>query len=176
MILISLILFLVAADPAVVEVHCAERLQPDSTAYATADDVIDAYFRLVSGPPESRDWARFDRLSLPTAQFNAVGINARGQSAFYPQTREEYVAHLATYLKSHGFYQREVSRRKEQYGRMAHVLSAYESRNEEGGTLIDRGLISFQLVQKEGRWWIVNVLWHSETPEYPLPAEYLDGG
>jgi hypothetical protein len=36
-----------------------------------------------------------------------------------------------------------------------------------------RGINSFQLFFDGTRWWILTIYWQEETPEHPLPAEYL---
>ena len=36
-----------------------------------------------------------------------------------------------------------------------------------------RGINSFQLVRHGGRWWVVSIMWQAETPQTPIPAEYL---
>ena len=61
----------------------------------------------------------------------------------------------------------------EQYGDMVHVFSTYESRREEKGEVFSRGINSIQLVKKDGRFWIVNIMWNSETKENPIPEKYL---
>jgi hypothetical protein len=34
---------------------------------------------------------------------------------------------------------------------------------------------SFQLLRHGGRWWIVSVVWDFETPETPIPEDFLAG-
>jgi hypothetical protein len=137
------------------------------------NNVTSAYYRIVSGPPGGRDWNQLRTLSLESARFDAVGINEQGKNQFHPQTREEYINHLGEYLRKYGFFQSEIKRTTECYARIAHVLSTYESRNEMKGKVIDRGIMSFQLIHDEGRWRIAHVMWNSETREHPIPARYL---
>jgi hypothetical protein len=136
-------------------------------------NVTSAYYRIISGPPGGRDWEQFRVLFLETARFDAVGVNEEGRNEFHPQSREEYVKHLGEYLRKYGFYQSEVKRTVTCYSRIAHVLSTYESRNNGKGEVIDRGLMSFQLINAGGRWRIAHVMWNSETRDYPIPAGYL---
>ena len=136
-------------------------------------NVVGAYYRIVSGPAGGRDWEQFRTLFTETARLDAVGINEQGQNQFHPQSREEYVDHLGEYLKQYGFFQSEIKRATTCYARIAHVLSTYESRNDRKGKVIDRGVMSFQLIHDAGRWRIAHVMWNSETREYPLPARYL---
>jgi hypothetical protein len=58
----------------------------------------------------------------------------------------------------------------ERFGNIAHVIQTYGAEYSEGK---QRGINSIQLAYQKGRWWIVNLLWDSETPENQIPAEYL---
>ena len=53
------------------------------------------------------------------------------------------------------------------FNKIAQVWSAYESHNTPTCEIIDRGIYSFQLAEMEGSWEIANVLWNSETEDYP---------
>lgn len=143
-------------------------VNPEAIGAVTGD-----YYRIVSGPSGGRAWDQFRALFFETARFDAVGINEKGQTLFHPQSREEYIKHLGEYLKEYGFFQSEVKRTVNCYDRIANVLSTYESRNEKQGKVIDRGVMSFQLIHGEGRWRIAHVMWNSETKERPIPARYL---
>lgn len=136
-------------------------------------NVVSTYYRILSGPAGSRNWDQLRTVSLATARFDAIGIDEKGQNNFHPQSREDYINHMDEYLRKYGFFQSEIKRTTECYARIAHVLSTYESRNEIKGKVIDRGIMSFQLLYDEGRWRIAHVMWNSETKQYPIPAQYL---
>ena len=72
-----------------------------------------------------------------------------------------------------GFFESELARRVEMYGSIAHVFSTYESRHAAGDKPFARGINSFQLLNDGKRWWVVTIYWQAETPENPLPKEYL---
>ncbi len=36
-----------------------------------------------------------------------------------------------------------------------------------------RGINSFQLLYDGSRWWVVTIFWQGESPDHPIPAEYL---
>lgn len=137
------------------------------------DEITDLYFDRISGQAKQHDWSSFKSLFLPTTQFNAIGINENGENEFYPQSLEEFIQHLKEYTETSGFFQKSLERSKIQYGRMAQMITVYESRNSPSGNIIDRVLISFHLVQKEERWWIASILWNSETKKNPLPENFL---
>src|ERR1700751_3032630 len=73
-----------------------------------------------------------------------------------------------------GFYEKELARRTEQFGNIAHVWSIYESRhNEDDPEPFMRGINSIQLFNDGKRWWIVNIYWQQENAENPIPQKYL---
>ncbi|PYS40548.1 MAG: hypothetical protein DMF71_13055, partial [Acidobacteria bacterium] len=77
-------------------------------------------------------------------------------------------------LEQNGFFEREVSRRVEKFGNIAHVFSTYESRHKlDDAKPFARGINSIQLMNDGSRWWIVTIFWQSEDEKNPLPAEYL---
>ena len=61
----------------------------------------------------------------------------------------------------------------DRFGQIAQVFSTYEYRfaEDEPGHL--KGINSFQLLHKDGRWWIVTVFWDNESEGNRIPAEYL---
>ena len=36
-----------------------------------------------------------------------------------------------------------------------------------------RGINSFQLLNDGKRWWVVTIFWLGETPDNPIPKQYL---
>jgi hypothetical protein len=78
-------------------------------------------------------------------------------------------------LEEQGFFEREVARRTEMFGNIAHVFSTYEARHKvEDKDPLVRGINSIQLMNDGKRWWIVTVFWQAETPDNPLPKKYLE--
>jgi hypothetical protein len=90
------------------------------------------------------------------------------------RTPEEYIQASAPSLEQNGFFEKEVSRRVEKFGNIAHVFSTYEARrNADDQKPFMRGINSIQLMNDGLRWWIVTVFWQAEDEKNPLPAEYL---
>lgn len=82
---------------------------------------------------------------------------------------EGYIARVEPLFAREGFYETEVARRTEQFGRIAHVWSTYESRRDPGDAQpIMRGVNSFQLFNDGNRWWILSVYWQHASAAYPL--------
>lgn len=84
----------------------------------------------------------------------------------------DYIALSGPYLERIGFRERELARRTEQFGPIAHVFSTYEGRNEVDTTVL-RGINSIQLMNDGARWWVVSVFWTGEGSDNPIPSKYL---
>ena len=87
---------------------------------------------------------------------------------------EGYIARVEPLIERQGFYEKEIARRVEQFGQIAHVWSAYESRHDPSDAEpFMRGINSIQLFNDGSRWWIVSIYWQHESALHPLPDKYL---
>lgn len=143
---------------------------------STVDGVIKNLYELISGPAgQLRDWNKMRDLFHLEARQGSLGTDREGKPAFATVTVEDYIRNSGPNFEQNGFFEREIGRVTEQYGDMVHVFSAYEARRaEKDATPYMRGINSIQLVKKDGRFWIVNILWNRETKENPIPAKYLN--
>ncbi len=136
---------------------------------ASVDSIMRAVYDVISGPAgQKRDWNRMRSLFTANARLMPLapsGLRSGGV--------EDYIAVSGPRLEAEGFIERELARRVEQYGDIAHVFSTYEARRQVGGPVIMRGINSFQLARHGGRWWVVSIMWQSETPQNPIPPHYL---
>jgi hypothetical protein len=73
------------------------------------------------------------------------------------------------------FTEKVISARTTVYGNVAHVFVVYEAAVSGSDRPPQRGLDSWQLMLRDGRWWIVSVVNDSEGAAGPLPRELLDG-
>jgi hypothetical protein len=48
------------------------------------------------------------------------------------------------------------------------VFSTYESRHAKGEKPFARGINSIQVFNDGQRWWVLNILWESESEQNPL--------
>jgi hypothetical protein len=151
------------------------------TDLTTPEAVVTAMYDLLSGPAESereRDWDRFRSLALPGVRFLIChGWTADG--SITPGLREwdleGFIADAKRAYASDGFWEWEVGGRTERFGGIAHRFSSYESRvASPDSEPVGRGVNSIQLARHGGRWWLVSVIWDAETPERPIPPEYLE--
>jgi hypothetical protein len=142
---------------------------------ASAESIIAALYDVISGGPgEARDWQRFRSLFAPDARLIVGAPAPDGRVPARNMTVEQYVVSADPFLKRDGFWEREIARRMERYGNVAHVFSTYESRVKSADSPpFSRGINSIQLVTNGERWWVVTIFWDFERPGNPIPAEYL---
>lgn len=141
---------------------------------ATMDSIVAALYDVISGPPAPRNWDRFRSLFVPGARLIPTGRRQTGEVVSNVRTPEEYIQRSAPVLEKNGFFEREISRRTERFGNIAHLFSTYESRHaKDDEKPFARGINSIQVMNDGKRWWIVTVFWQAEDEKTPLPAEYL---
>lgn len=137
------------------------------------DAIVAALYDVISGPPgQARDWNRMRSLFIPGGRLMPVGGKTKDVIGIRLLTVNDYVATSGPLLMDKGFHERELSKRVERFGNIAHVFSTYEAKIEKDNHTL-RGINTLQLMHDGKRWWVVSLMWQAETPELPLPAEYL---
>jgi hypothetical protein len=145
-----------------------------TTDVVTMDSIIGALYDSISGPAGKRDWDRFRSLFAPGARLIANGVRPTGEVVSRVMTVDDYAERNGPFFEKNGFFEREISRRIEKFGNIAHVFSTYDSRHaKDDAKPFARGINSIQLMNDGKRWWIVTVFWQGEDEKNPLPAEYL---
>ena len=143
---------------------------------ASIDAIITAAYDSISGPAgQKRDWARERSLFYPGARLIPTAKPEESNN-LAPEMLDVdgFIARVEPYFAEHGFYEKEIARRTEQFGQLAHVWSTYESRyNSDDPKPFMRGINSIQLFYDGSRWWIVTIYWQQESPEHPIPDRYL---
>ncbi len=143
---------------------------------ASIDSIMRAVYDVISGDAgQKRDWDRFRSLFHKDARMIAAGknptTNVVGARALTP---EDYVKRNEPFFEKEGFHEREIARRVDQFGNIAQVFSTYAAyKKADDKQPFMRGINSFQLLNDGKRWWVVTIYWQAETPENPLPKEYL---
>jgi hypothetical protein len=151
---------------------------PVSTAepadVATMDAIVASLYDVISGPPGKRNWDRFRSLFYPGARLIPTGRRQTGEAGSRVLTPQDYIDRSAPLLEKNGFFEREISRRTEKFGNIAHLFSTYESRHaKDDAKPFARGINSIQMMNDGKRWWILSVFWQAEDEKNPLPSEYL---
>lgn len=137
------------------------------------DAIVTALYDVISGEPgEPRDWNRLRSLFIPGGRLMPVGQRAPGALGVRLLEVNDYIATAGPSLERVGFTERELARRTDRFGNIAHVFSTYEGRAQTEDRVI-RGINSIQLLNDGTRWWVITVYWQAESPDNPLPAEYL---
>ena len=143
---------------------------------ASIDAIVRTAYDVISGSSgEKRDWDRERSLFYPGARLIPTA-KPGANDGLAPQMLdvEGFIARVEQYVTESGFFEKEIARRTEQFGRIAHVWSTYESRhNADDPKPFMRGINSIQLFYDSTRWWIVSIYWQHESPEHQVPENYL---
>jgi len=148
----------------------------------TVDHLVASLYDVISGPAgKPRDWNRFRSLFLPDGRLGVIRPETpaakdapahKGDAIFL--TPDMYVERDDPYFSTHGFFERSIANRIEEFGNLVHVWSTYESRNAEHDSQpFTRGINSIQIVHAQGRYWVASILWDDERPGLTLPEKYL---
>jgi hypothetical protein len=152
--------------------------KPDPRDVESIDAIIAAAYDVISGlAGKKRDWNRERSLFYPGARLIPTAtVPGTNDVDLAPHVLdvEGYIARVEPLFGKEGFYETEVARRTEQFGRMAHVWSTYESRHDPSEPeAFMSGINSFQLFNDGKRWWILSIYWQHASAAYPLPQKYL---
>jgi len=153
-----------------------ETKEADPADVASLDAIMKAVYDVISGDAgKARDWERFRTLFHKDARMIPSGKNPQtGITSARVLTPEDYIKRAEPAFAKEGFFEREVARRVEIYGSIAHVFSTYESfRSLSDKKPFMRGINSFQLLNDGKRWWVVTIFWQGETADNPIPKKYL---
>ncbi len=142
---------------------------------SSPEAILNAVYDVISGAQnQPRDWDRMRSLFIPDARLIPTVPSANGHTDAVVLTIDGYIARASSRMATMGFYERSVHNETEQYGNIVQVWSTYESRHAPtDATPFVRGINSFQLLKDGDRYWIVNIFWDAETPDHPIPAQYL---
>ncbi len=126
------------------------------------DSIIHAMYDVISGPAgQARDWDRFRFLHYSDAHLVPV-VSVAGQPAKARMlSPEDYIRRVEPIFAVESFWERETHRECETFGRVAHVLSHYESLRDPKDPPFETGVNSVQLFYDDSRWWILNVVWNT---------------
>ena len=152
-----------------------DSIPADPKDVSSPEAIVAAVYDVISGPAgQKRNWDRMRTLFVPDARMIPTGKRATGESTRRVLTVEEYIINSGPFLEKDGFFEKEIGNKTEQFGNIVHVFSTYESKK----TLADekpfmRGINSFQLWYDGKRWWVITILWQSESKDNPIPEKYI---
>lgn len=156
---------------------------PSDGDVASPEAIVSAAYESISrAPGEPFDWDRFRSLFLPEALL-LPNIEQTGGDAEVFST-DEFIAWVeGSYTENtpigspedQGMVEEAVRNEVLHYGDVAQVFSTYRMSNWDSDETLVRGINSFQLVHRDGRWWIVTIVWDDETGAGPIPERFLSG-
>jgi hypothetical protein len=161
-----------------------EKGAPAAAVAAKPDDVksmdaiLAAIYDTISGPAGGRDWDRLRSLFYADARLipcvRVVQDQEKTKTRARVLTVEEFIKLVEPNVKARGFFEREIARRVERFGAVAHVFSTYESRHAANDPQpFVRGINSIQLFFDGTRWWAITIFWDVERADRSIPQEYL---
>ena len=142
---------------------------------STPDGIIAALYDVISGPAgQKRNWDRARTLFIPEARLIPTGKRQDGSYGKRVLSLEDYIKNSGPFLEKEGFFENEIARKTDQFGNIMQVFSSYESKHKATDEKpFVRGINSIQLWNDGSRWWIMSIMWQSETAEVPIPEKYL---
>ena len=168
---LACLLLLLALPAAAQEADPADVASPEAIVLAT-------YASIARAPGEAIEWDRFRSLFLPEATLLPNLEQTRGTpQVLSPEGFVEWISGFNAQVigteRDRGFTEDEVHNVVHRFGDIAQVFSTYEKHFWGDDRMLGRGINSFQLVFREGRWWVVSIAWDEENGAGPVPAEYL---
>jgi hypothetical protein len=148
-------------------------IKPRPEDVSSPDAIIKAMYDNISGPAGKRNWYREKSLFLEGARLIPIGKRVHKDGELQVMSIDEWIEDAKDYLAENDFYEVEIMRQISQYGNIVQAFSTYEARNGKDSAPIARGINSIQLLNKDGRWWIVTVMWDNESKDNPIPEEFL---
>ena len=146
-----------------------------SSKVQSLDRTISTLYSVISGEKgQERDWELMKFLFHPDAKLIPSGKNREGVYQARYMTTDDYIKSSGKWLVENGFFEKEIHRTVNTFGNITQVFSTYEAfKSEADATPFMRGINSIQLLNDGKRWWIINIYWTQESPENPIPKEYL---
>lgn len=147
---------------------------PLRTDVESLDAIVHAFYDVVSTPAGALpNYARDSSLHAPGAQIRLSRVRPGGERFVEVLTLPEFYARYYRTAADRGFHEREIHRVAQRFGSIAHVWSTYEASESPGGPTIARGISTLHLWHDGSRWWITGWMDERESPNQPLPGEYL---
>jgi len=171
--------FLAAATAAPAQVTRRREAPPPADA-ASPESIVAALYASVSHAPDvSPDFERMRGIFLYVGMLippvkPGEDVKVMDVDQFSERYQKGVAARKEKAEAATGFFEREIARRTDCFGKVCQIFSPHETRHattEE--KTFDRGINSIQPVRDSKRWWIASVAWDVEKPDTPIPAPYL---
>jgi hypothetical protein len=129
--------------------------------------VTELYASICFEEGERPDWSRSMAIFAPGARM--VRVTDEGVFEFDERSYRADIDERIDSGEMTSFWEGELWREAKEFGDIAHVLSAYETRRSRDGEVLNRGINSIQLFRRDGRWWVSAMLWRREGRGLRIP-------
>lgn len=138
------------------------------------DAIVHALYDVISGPAGDRNWMRFRSLFYGNAPIGTAYETPDGKEGVFMFDVNGYVRQDDPYFKKNSFFESEMARKTQQFDRIAHVFTSYQSKKDPSEAKpFQRGINALQLFNDGTRWYITSLIDEDESAKNPLPAEFL---
>lgn len=150
----------------------AQTLESDTT-FTTAENLVTELYKAVTFKAgEKVDWKRVKSMFLEQAVI--VLRTSRDSSSVFNVNGfvDDFVNFIYKYrVDTTGFSERIVKMKPMVFGDIAHVLVLYEAQIIGSKRTPQQGVDSFELIRRNGRWWITTIVNEIPTKQRPVPIE-----
>jgi hypothetical protein len=142
-------------------------------ALGTAESVVNALYEMVTfDPGATPEWDQVRALFLDEAVIVLRTSHTETTVFSVEGFIEDFVAFIErANAERTGFSERIIRTKSLVFGDIAHILVLYEAEIPGSPRGPQQGVDSFQLVRKNGRWWIASVVNEIPTADRPVPPE-----
>jgi hypothetical protein len=147
-------------------------LKPRPEDVASPNAIIKALYDSLSGKAGKRNFQRLRSLYFEGARLIPIGNRIHTGGNTHVMSVDEWIEDIAPFFEENDFYIEEIQKHADRFGDMIQVFSTYEAKLSQDAEKKIRGIRALQLLHRDDRWWIVNVMWDNESRENPLPGEF----
>ena len=146
--------------------------KPRPEDVASPDAIVAALYEALSGPAGKRNKQRLRSLYFEGARLIPIGNRIHAEGNTHMMSVDEWIDDIGPFFEENDFYITEIQRHADRFGDMIQLFSTYEASDAPEDGKKTRGIRAMQLLYRDERWWIVNLMWDNETRENPLPGEF----
>ena len=147
-------------------------LKPRPEDVASPDAIVKALYESLSGPAGKRNFQRLRSLYFEGARLVPIGNRIHADGNTHVMSVDGWIDDITPFFEENDFYITEIQNHADRFGDMIQVFSTYEASDAPEGGQKTRGIRALQLLRRDDRWWIVNVMWDNETRNNPVPGEF----
>jgi hypothetical protein len=158
---------------ALAPVVAGAQTQAADSPLQTAEGVVRELYRHVTvAPGQVTDWEQVRNLFIPEAVI-VLRVSKDASSVFDLQGWiDDFVAfNERARVKERGFSEKILVLQPRVFRDIANVLVLYEAAITDSDRPPTRGVDSIELMQKDGRWWIVSITNDLPNAENPIPPQ-----